>query len=187
VLLTSIEPSGPEAIQEAALVRAAQHGDRVAFGALYENYGRLVHGILLAYVPYDAAEDLVQDVFLKALERLPALRNPAAFRSWILTMARRVAIDHGRRRSRAVFSGELALSSVPAAPAKPAEEALAILAVIRVLPASYRETLIFRLVEGMTGPEIAERTGLTPDSVRVNLCRGMKLLRGHLEKHQPYE
>jgi RNA polymerase sigma-70 factor (ECF subfamily) len=39
-----------------------------------------------------------------------------------------------------------------------------------------------RLVEGMTGPEIARQTGLTPDSVRVNLCRGMKLLREALER-----
>jgi RNA polymerase sigma-70 factor (ECF subfamily) len=40
---------------------------------------------------------------------------------------------------------------------------------------------MLRLVEGMTGPEIAVRTNLTPDSVRVNLCRGMKLLRAELE------
>ena len=52
---------------------------------------------------------------------------------------------------------------------------------IQRLPECYRETLILRLVEGMTGPEIAERTGLTADSVRVNLCRGMKLLRARLE------
>ena len=52
---------------------------------------------------------------------------------------------------------------------------------IRSLPEAYRETLIMRLVEGMTGPEIAERTGLTPESVRVNLCRGMKMLRELLE------
>jgi RNA polymerase sigma-70 factor, ECF subfamily len=49
------------------------------------------------------------------------------------------------------------------------------------LPECYRETLTLRLVEGMTGPEIAAQTGLTPDSVRVNLCRGMKLLRASLE------
>ena len=55
------------------------------------------------------------------------------------------------------------------------------LAVIQRLPESYRETLILRLVEGMTGPEIAARTGLTPESVRVNLCRGTKLLRALLE------
>jgi RNA polymerase sigma-70 factor (ECF subfamily) len=53
---------------------------------------------------------------------------------------------------------------------------------IRELPESYRETLVFRLVEGMTGPEIAARTGLTEASVRVNLCRGMKMLRERLER-----
>ena len=40
--------------------------------------------------------------------------------------------------------------------------------------------MILRLVEGMTGPEIAARTGLKPESVRVNLCRGMKMLREKL-------
>jgi RNA polymerase sigma-70 factor (ECF subfamily) len=55
-----------------------------------------------------------------------------------------------------------------------------ILTAIRSFPDTYRETLVLRLVEGMTGPEIAERTGLTPESVRVNLHRGMKLLRQKL-------
>ena len=54
------------------------------------------------------------------------------------------------------------------------------LAAIRALPEAYRETLVLRLVEGMTGPEIAERTGLTAGSVRVNLYRGMKQLRERL-------
>lgn len=57
----------------------------------------------------------------------------------------------------------------------------AILDVIRSLPDAYSETLILRLVEGMTGPEIAVRTGLTHGSVRVNLCRGMRMLRDRLE------
>jgi RNA polymerase sigma-70 factor (ECF subfamily) len=56
-------------------------------------------------------------------------------------------------------------------------DAWEVLDLIRHLPEAYRETLILRLVEGMTGPEIARQTGLTPDSVRVNLCRGMKMLR----------
>ena len=60
-------------------------------------------------------------------------------------------------------------------------EALVVLKIIRSLPEAYRETLVLRLVEGMTGPEIAERTGLTAASVRVNLHRGMKLLREKLD------
>jgi RNA polymerase sigma-70 factor (ECF subfamily) len=55
-----------------------------------------------------------------------------------------------------------------------------ILAVVRALPEPYREPLILRLVEGMTGPEIARHTGLTHGSVRVNLCRGMQMLREKL-------
>jgi RNA polymerase sigma-70 factor (ECF subfamily) len=53
---------------------------------------------------------------------------------------------------------------------------------LRSLPEAYRETLTMRLVEGLTGPEIAEATGLTAGSVRVNLCRGMELLRELLKQ-----
>jgi len=59
-------------------------------------------------------------------------------------------------------------------------EAARALDAIRNLPEAYRETLMMRLVEGMSGPEISARTGLTPGSVRVNLHRGMQMLRGAL-------
>jgi RNA polymerase sigma-70 factor (ECF subfamily) len=61
------------------------------------------------------------------------------------------------------------------------EGAWFLLAEVRRLPEAYRETLVLRFVEGLTGPEIAELTGLTPDSVRVNLHRGVKLLRTRLK------
>jgi len=59
----------------------------------------------------------------------------------------------------------------------PNRTAREILDLIRGLPDAYRETLVLRFVEGMTGPEIAQRTGLTSASVRVNLHRGVKMLR----------
>ena len=59
-------------------------------------------------------------------------------------------------------------------------EAQRALAAIRALPEAYRETLVLRLVEGLSGPEIAAVTGLTPESVRVNLHRGFRLLRERL-------
>jgi RNA polymerase sigma-70 factor (ECF subfamily) len=161
---------------EVALVRAAQNGDRTALGALYQQYGRLVHGVLLAYVSPCHAEDLMQDVFVKVMERLPALREPAAFPGWLIAITRRTAIDYGRG-AKAMTE----LREYRARGGQPDGEAFAVLAVIKRLPESYRETLILRLVEGMTGPEIAVRTGLTPESVRVNLCRGAKLLRALLE------
>ncbi len=161
---------------EAALVRAAQAGDRAAFGTLYTQFSRMIHGILLAHVPYADAEDLLQDVFVRAMEQLRSLREPEAFGGWLASIARRAAFDHHR--------GARPVADLPdgiPGGQRPDGEAFEVLAIIRGLPESYRETLVFRLVEGMTGPEIAARTGITQGSVRVNLCRGMKLLREQLE------
>ncbi len=68
------------------------------------------------------------------------------------------------------------------APGRPdiSAEAAAAVAAIQQLPEAYRETLAMRLVDGLSGPEIAAATGLTPESVRVNLHRGFKLLRERL-------
>jgi RNA polymerase sigma-70 factor (ECF subfamily) len=164
-----------ESADDEGLVHRAAGGDRAAFGELYLRYARMVHAILLARVPPADAEDLVQDVFIAAINRLGELRTAAAFRGWLGAIARRRAIDHFRDgRRRAEFASRIEHRS-PAAAAS--DRALVTLDLLRRLPEAYRETLIMRLVEGMTGPEIAVKTGLTPDSVRVNLCRGMKLLR----------
>ena len=160
------------------LVRAAQGGDRAAFGLLYERYGPMVHGVLLARVPWEDADDLLQDVFVTALERLRTLRDAGAFGGWLAAIARNRATDHHRRK---VPVDSAAAGELVSGDHGPSAEALAALDAIRSLPAAYRETLTLRLVEGMTGPEIAARTGLTPRSVRVNLHRGMKQLRKKLE------
>ena len=157
------------------LVEAARDGDRAAFGELYSSYARMVHGILLARVPRDEVEDLAQDVFLLALRRLPTLREPAAFGGWLAMIARNRATDHHRRTPETTELPDSLSAEDP-----PQAQALEVMRVIGTLPVVYRETLILRLVEGMTGPEIAERTGLTPGSVRVNLHRGMRQLREKL-------
>jgi RNA polymerase sigma-70 factor (ECF subfamily) len=168
----------PETTGDAGLVAAARDGDAAAFQDLYRNYARMVHGMLLARVPRDFVEDLVQDVFLQAFRQLPRLRDSAAFGGWLAAITRNRARDHFRKSK-----GTAELCADPVAPGNPGAtaEAAAALAAVRELPEAYRETLILRLVEGMTGPEIAARTGLAPDSVRVNLHRGMKLLRERLE------
>jgi RNA polymerase sigma-70 factor (ECF subfamily) len=164
-----------EASEDDGLVRAAAEGDRPAFGELYLRYARMVHAILLARVPPGDAEDLVQDVFISAMRQLRGLRTAAAFRGWLGAIARNRAIDYFREaRKRAPFDEKVEREHGQRG-ANP--EALLVVDQIRGLPEAYRETLMMRLVEGMTGPEIAQKTGLTPESVRVNLCRGMKMLR----------
>jgi len=166
----------PAPAPEAALAEAARGGDREAFARLYEMFSPMVHGILLARVPYDEARDLVQDVFLVAYGKIATLRDAARFGPWVAMIARNRAMDF-HRRTRETEELQDNLSGGAAGAEAEAAEALEI---IRALPEAYRETLVLRLVEGMTGPEIAERTGLQPTSVRVNLHRGMKLLRERL-------
>ena len=162
-------------------MRAAQAGDRTAFGLLYTRYAGLVHAIALSRVRHDEAADVVQEVFLKALRQLPTLNDPKAFGGWIAAIARNTAVDVALRpRETATADWE----PRTAATQHDEIEATVALAAIRSLPGAYRDTLIMRLVEGMTGPEIADRTGLTPASVRVNLHRGMKLLRRQLQRRQ---
>lgn len=160
---------------EIGLVRAVLEGDREGFGRLYALYAPLVHGILLARVPRVEVDDLVQDIFLHAFKKLHTLRDSSAFGPWIAMIARNRAVDYYRRSRETVeITDEMRGTD------KQESKAAEILELIRGLPEAYRETLVLRLVEGMTGPEIAARTGLTAASVRVNLHRGMKLLREKL-------
>jgi RNA polymerase sigma-70 factor (ECF subfamily) len=166
----------------AQLVRSALAGDGRAFSALHARYARMVHAILLARLPQADAEDQVQEVFLIAWRKLAQLDDPAVLGSWLAAIARHRAVDFHRRRH---ATEPLSESIADPASARSSDRAdtRKVLAAIQALPEAYRETLLMRLCEGMSGPEIADVTGLEPGSVRINLHRGMKLLRERLGIH----
>ena len=165
------------------LVGAARAGDRSAFGLLYDRYARMVHGILLCRVPPRDVDDLVQEVFLLVLRQLHSLRDVSRFGAWLGAITRNRANDYYRKASpvdRATDPAGEELAESRTNDHTVEQEAAMTLAVLGTLPETYRESLTLRLVEGMTGPEIAERLGLTHGSVRVNLHRGMQMLRQKL-------
>lgn len=173
---TATNIPAPETIKkETVLVERICAGDSEAFGEFYKMFAPMVHGIALARVPRDEVDDIVQNVFLLAYKNLNSLRDKAAVGAWLAMIARNRANEFYRReKPTEELSEDLKQND------NRQTEAREILEIILGLPEAYRETLILRLVEGMTGPEIAGRTGLKPDSVRVNLHRGMKLLRQKL-------
>jgi len=165
-------PAARSTSPEAELTERACSGDRDAFTDLYKMFAPLVHGIVLARVPFDDAQDIVQEVFLSAYNNLHTLRDKNVMGAWLASIARNRSTEFYRQaRPTEELSEEISDRNNPEA------EAREILEAIRAMPEAYRETLVLRLVEGMTGIEIAERTGLKPESVRVNLHRGMELLR----------
>ena len=171
---------------EATIVQAARSGDRAAFARLHERYAPMVHGIALARVPPPDAADVVQEAFLHALERMRFLRDDGAFGPWIAAIARNLAIEF-HRRGRVRRHDELIDQPAPAGRSggdAATEKAMGVLELIRTLPETYAETLVLRLVEGLTGPQIAACVGMTHGSVRVNLTRGMQMLRERLGASQ---
>ena len=172
---TATAPATERVKAEARLVERVCAGDEEAFNEIYKIFAPLVHGIVLARVPRDEAADIVQEVFLSAYKNLHTLRDKNAVGAWLAMIARNRATEFYRQ---AKPTEELPEELRGKADSR--AEAREILTAIRGLPETYRETLILRLVEGMSGQEIAERCGLTPESVRVNLHRGMKILRQRL-------
>jgi len=172
---TATAPVEEKVKAETRLIERVCAGDTEAFGELYKIFAPLVHGIVLTRVPRDEVSDIVQEVFLSAYKNLHTLRDKNAVGAWLAMIARNRATEF-YRQSKPTEE----ISEDMRGKDNQQTEAREILAAIRALPEAYKETLVLRLVEGMTGNEIAERTGLTPDSVRVNLHRGMKLLRQKL-------
>jgi RNA polymerase sigma-70 factor (ECF subfamily) len=160
---------------EALLVERVCAGDEQAFAEFYKLFAPMVHGVILARVAHDEVQDIVQEVFLSAYKNLHTLRDKNAAGPWLGAIARNQVYEFYRRaKPTEELTDEFSRKD------SPKTEANEVLAAIRTLSDTYRETLVMRLVEGMTGPEIAARTGLTHESVRVNLHRGMKLLREKL-------
>jgi RNA polymerase sigma-70 factor (ECF subfamily) len=135
------EPSAPELTEDAMLVGSARNGDRAAFGELYNRYARMVHGVLLARVPACDADDLVQDVFVLALGRLSALREPGSFGAWLAAITRNLANDYYRHSvpedqlAEDASKNEIARGNLGG---DPPGQAAAVLDAIRVLPDAYR-------------------------------------------------
>ena len=121
VVATRPEPelAAPPAPAFVALVVAAQAGDRAAFARLYDQFEPTVRGIALARVSPADARDVLHDVFVTVLTRLPSLRAPLAFPTWLASIARNRSIDasyhpshHAERRNISSGGGKNRISAM---------------------------------------------------------------------------
>ncbi len=178
---------GSEAGADAALVRAAQAGDARAFGELYERYRQPLYRYCLARSesPHEA-EDLVSDVFLKAMESLGRYRDQGLpFIAFLYRVARNAAIDRSRKskgsslfemtvepRSGTDVEGDAARS----------QELEAILGAMRKIKPEYREVILLRFVEGYSAADVAKLLNKAEKAVWNLQQRGLERLRGELRR-----
>jgi RNA polymerase sigma-70 factor (ECF subfamily) len=181
----------PESEKDAALVVRARAGDASAFEQLVRRHLRVAHAVAFRHLDNSAdAEDVVQDAFVRALERLEDCRQPERFRSWLLTIVRNRA--HNVRAREAVRATE-PMESAPRAsggpdPSVETEErelrerldgALATLTEVQ------RNVFVLYAMEGYDHAEVAERLGVSTASSRFNLHVARRALKERLSTSLP--
>jgi len=160
-----------------------------ALRELYARHGRLVYGLALRIIADpETAEEICQDVFLRAWEKADTYRREKAqVRTWLARIARNRSIDVLRRRgsqdSRARDAWEELKSAAtesgvdPAAPVETGEARQRVLRAVRSLPPEQRETLSLAFFEGWTHRQIAEATGEPLGTVKSRIRAAMARLR----------
>jgi RNA polymerase sigma-70 factor (ECF subfamily) len=166
---------------EMRLVRAAQQGDLLAFERLYRDNERKVFGLCFRLSGDPAlAEELTQEVFVRAWRKLGSFRGESAFSSWLypltVNVARSEARSRRRRDLRIVATEDPArLERTPRAPAP--EAGFDLEKAIATLPPGARAVFVLHDVEGRTHEEIAGMLNLATGTSKAQLFRARRLLR----------
>lgn len=170
-------------------VEAAKQGDRAAWEAAYAAYGKGLMGFLVLRLGdrEDAAEAL-SETYLRALEKISSLRGGAdAFRAWLYRIARNVAIDRLRARSRVSPEAEPAevidlVTGGPPEQVIAAEDAAEVRAAMASLPADDREVLWLRVCSGLSSDEVGAIVGKKAGAVRMQQLRALEAMAKRLAR-----
>jgi RNA polymerase sigma-70 factor (ECF subfamily) len=171
---------------ETPLVRRAQDGDVAAFEQLYrEHVGRVFALCLRLAGDASLAEELAQEAFVRAWQKLGSFRGESAFSSWLYTLTVNTALSERRSRrrrtSRVVATDDLSAFDQPGRPPGP-EQGFDLERALAALPPGARAVLVLHDVEGYKHHEIAEMTGIAAGTSKAQLHRARRLLREALAR-----
>jgi RNA polymerase sigma factor (sigma-70 family) len=163
------------------LLRRAQAGDRSAFEELIRAHARLLWASVYGWVRDPAwTEDLVQETFLRAWEALRELKQPEAFRGWLLTIARRLAWRQAEVAGRMDVVPSVPDRVGPVDAADPEEAREEVQKALARLPERYRVPVTLHFLNGLEYGAIGKLTGLANGSLRGLVARGVAKLRAEL-------
>jgi RNA polymerase sigma-70 factor (ECF subfamily) len=162
----------------------AASGDASAFERLYRTHVPRVYSLVRRMLNDDDADEVAQDVFVRAWQKLGTFRGEAAFGTWLHRLAVNVILARreslGTRRKR-YYEGDAVLETVPARRTGP-EVAMDFESAMARLPEGAREVFVLHDVEGYRHEEIAEMLGLAAGTSKSQLHRARMALRRHLER-----
>lgn len=177
--MTIEESFARSGVEEKELLERARAGDRAAMGCLYETHARRVYTVVRRLVGDDhLAEDLSQEAWVRAFEKLHLFRGEAAFGTWIYRLATNVALNRLRRSAKR--DGVEAAAEMPTVTAAPDDMVVSrrvLAAALDRLPPGYRKVLVLHDVEGWTHEEIGTALNCTAGTSKSQLHKARARMR----------
>ncbi len=170
---------------ESQLVKRAARRDRAAFEVLYRRHvDRVWRYAWFRTRSREAASDITQDTFVRVAKAIGTFRGDSSFSTWVLAIARSVAVDHARKvsRERAMRESEGRLKFVAAEEVKAADGHDALRSAIQMLPAAMRDVVVLCELSGMSVREAAGVLGWSESRVKTTAFRARRKLRERLGK-----
>ncbi len=170
------------------LVNKARRGDREAFGQLVVRHQRQVYHMVLRMLRNrEDAEDIAQDAFVSAFEKLGDFRGKSSFRTWVITIAlnraRNLLRDNPPERSTELPESATSPSPDPLAVVEARQHMKLLEQAIASLPPKQRMTVLLRAQEGMSHKEIGRILGTSPGTSKANFHFAVSRLREVMEQH----
>jgi len=184
MVTTEERPTSTQPVADADVALAAG-GDPAAFERVYARHVARVHGLARRMAGGDTADELTQDIFVRAWQKLGTFRGDASFGTWLHRLAVNVIIERfrslGVQRDRLLADGEDALQRMPS-PRSSGDFRMDFEAALECLPNAAREVFVLHDVEGYKHHEIGGLLGISPGTSKSQLHRARMLMRGHLER-----
>ncbi|HEY1785647.1 MAG TPA: sigma-70 family RNA polymerase sigma factor [Pirellulales bacterium] len=178
--------------QTGSLVVAAQQGDRAAFGQLAERYERAVYATAYRRLNnHSEAQEVTQEVFVKAMQKLSQLRQPECFGGWLRSMTNRMAINRAVRKTPGTATEPASLAATcidrqtPLADVLAREERSQVRAGLRRLKRTDRATLMAFYVDGQSLIEMSDQFAAPVGTIKRRLHVARKRLAKELEELAP--
>lgn len=194
----------PEAPDESLLERFAG-GDDEAFEVLVERYQRPMYNFVRRSVQDpEVASDIVQETFMRVIQRADEFRGQAKVSTWMYTIARNLCVDHARKMvhrrhasldapSRRGDEDDRALVDRIAGPSKGADREtigaqlkVAVTAAVEQLPEDQREVFLLRQLEHLSFQEIAEICGIPENTAKSRMRYALERLKAALGEYEDY-
>ncbi len=164
----------------------ATQGDTAAFERVYRAHLPRVFSLARRMAGPDAADELTQDVFVRAWQKLALFRGESSFATWLHRLAVNVIIERfrtlGTARGRFLADGEAVLETAPAVSTKHYDLGMDLQVAIDRLPEGARTVFVLHDVEGYRHEEVGEMLGIAPGTSKSQLHRARQMLRASLNR-----